>query len=130
MQDGATPVDGLVELPHFAFDGGAQEIFVEWATELHTKLISGEQNPLMRQHLGKFEKLFCIAALILHLADGFTARDVARKQWAGVTTTMQAESALAILEDHGRIVGVESVPADGGRPTTGFYVNPNVWRPS
>jgi len=150
MQDGATPADDFLKLPHFAFDDEAQDLFIEWNTELHTKLISGEQNPLMRQYLGKFEKLFCATALILHLAenigpvkldsalraaawceylagharriyglveaskvntarmvgrriadgkmvDGFTVRDVVRKQWAGVTTTMQAESALAIL---------------------------------
>ena len=119
--------------------------------------IDHEQNPLMQQHFGKFEKLFCSIALILHLAegsigpvtatralraaawreylsgharriyglveaakvttarmvsrrlvkgkldDGFTVRDMVRKQWSGVTTALQAESALAILEENGHV---------------------------
>ncbi len=74
VQDGATPADDFVKLPHFAFDDEAQEIFVEWDTELQTTLIPNEQNMLMRQHLAKFEKLFCSLALILHLAGGRIGR--------------------------------------------------------
>lgn len=181
LLDGATPADDFVKLPHFLFDDEAQAILVEWVTELHTKLIPGEANPLMRQHLSKFEKLFCGIALILHLAedigpvkaasalraaawceylavharrvyglveaakvntalmlgrrivegrlvDGFTVRDVVRKQWSGITTNMQAESALAVLEEHGWIVSAEYAPNDGGRPTTRHYISPKVPR--
>jgi hypothetical protein len=179
VQDGATPADDFVKLPHFHFDDEAQEIFVAWCTELHTVHIATEQNPLMQQHFGKFEKLFCAIALILHLAedaigpvkassalraaawceyltgharrvyglveaskvntarmvgrriadgklqDGFTVRDVVRKQWTGVTTAMQAEGALVALEEHGWIQGSE---ADNptGRPTVRYFVNPHV----
>lgn len=70
MQDGATAADDFVKLPHFHFDDAAQEVFIEWSTELHRDLIANEPNPLMQQHLGKFEKLFCAVALILHLAEG------------------------------------------------------------
>lgn len=70
LQDGAAPADDFVKLPHLYFDDAAQELFIEWSTELHTRLIPGEQNPLMQQHFGKFEKLFCAVALILHLAEG------------------------------------------------------------
>lgn len=70
LQDGAAPADDFVKLPHFTFDDEAQEVFVEWAHYLHRDLIANEQNPLMAQHLGKFEKLFCALALILHLAEG------------------------------------------------------------
>jgi len=179
VQDGATPADDFVKLPHFYFDDEAQQVFIEWCTELHQKHIPGEQNPLMQQHFGKFEKLFCAMSLILHLAegsigpvkadsalraaawceylagharrvyglveaskvntakmigrrisqgklqDGFTVRDVVRKQWTGVTTTMQAESALATLEEHGWLQGVDSDNATG-RPTTRYYINPKV----
>ncbi|HVR49783.1 MAG TPA: hypothetical protein VMS38_08585 [Pseudorhodoferax sp.] len=59
------------------------------------------------------------------LSDGFTVRDVVRKQWAGVTTTMHAEGALATLEDHGWIQGMEP-DNTVGRPTTRYYVNPQV----
>lgn len=69
-QDGATPADDFVKLPHFYFDDVAQEIFIEWCTDLNQVQIVKEQDPLMKQHLGKYEKLFCSLALILHLAEG------------------------------------------------------------
>jgi hypothetical protein len=141
--------------------------------------IANEQNPMMKQHLGKFEKLFCAIALILHLAggsigpvtttsalraaawceylsgharriyglveaakvttarmvsrrlaegklnDGFTVRDMVRKQWSGVTTAMQAESVLAVLEENGHVQSLEDIPALG-RPTVRYYVNPQI----
>ena len=181
LMDGATPADDFIKLPHFHFDDAAQEIFVSWCSELNTKLIPGEPNPMMRQHFGKFEKLFCAIALILHLAageigpvkadsamraaawceylaqharrvyglveaakvstarmvgrriaegkldDGFTVRDVVRKQWAGVTTSMHAEAALAALEEHGWIVSTDTDSAIG-RPTTRYYINPQTRR--
>lgn len=179
VQDGAAPADDFVKLPHFYFDDDAQDIFVEWCTELHTVHIANEQNPLMQQHFGKFEKLFCSIALILHLAegsigpvmatsamraaawcdylsgharriyglvegakvttarmvsrrladgklnDGFTVRDMVRKQWSGVTTTMQAETALDILEESGH-VQCQDGDNPQGRPTVRYYVNPQI----
>jgi putative DNA primase/helicase len=68
--DGAAPADDFVKLPHFYFDDAAQEIFIEWCSDLNLVQIAREQDPLMKQHLGKFEKLFCSLALILHLAEG------------------------------------------------------------
>lgn len=68
VMDGANAANDFVKLPHFSFDDAAQQIFIEWCTELHGEQIPNEPNPLMRQHLGKFEKLFCAVALILHLA--------------------------------------------------------------
>ena len=70
VQDGAAPADDFVKLAHFHYDDAAQDLFIEWSTELHRELIAKEQDPLMQQHLGKFEKLFCAVALILHLAGG------------------------------------------------------------
>lgn len=179
VEDGAAPADDFVKLPHFHFDDEAQAIFIEWCTKLHTVDIPSEKNPLMQQHFGKFEKLFCAIALILHLAegrigavtgdsavraaawceylagharrvyglvetakvntarmlarrivegklaDGFTARDVVRKQWAGVTTSMQAEGALATLEESCWIVPIETENTTG-RPTTRYYINPKA----
>lgn len=179
VMDGATPADDFVKLPHFIFNDEAQELFIQWDTELNRERIPDEANPMMRQHLGKFEKLFCAVALILHLADGrigpvtvesamraavwceylegharriyglvetaktttakmlsrriadgkleggFTARDVVRKNWAGIKTTADAETALAILEEHGWIVGMEDAN-EGGRPTTRYHINPKA----
>jgi len=61
------------------------------------------------------------------LEDGFTVRDVVRKQWAGVTAALQAEGALATLEEHGWIVSAET-DNPTGRPTTRFYINPHTRR--
>lgn len=181
VQDGAAPADDFVKLPHFHFDEAAQEVFIEWCTRLNLELIANEQNPLMAQHYGKFEKLFCAIALILHLAEGclgpvtvrsalrsaawceylagharrvyglvetgkvssarligrrlaegkledsFTVRDLVRKQWAGVTTSLQAETALGILEEHGWVLGMET-DRSTGRPTTRYLINPQVRR--
>lgn len=69
LQDGATPADDFVKLPHLCFDDAAQELFIEWSTELHRDLMINETNQMLVQHLGKYEKLFCAIALILHLAD-------------------------------------------------------------
>jgi hypothetical protein len=134
--------------------------------------IANEQNPLMQQHFGKFEKLFCSIALILHLAegaigpvkassalraaawceylagharriyglveaakvvtarmvsrrladgklmDGFTVRDLVRKQWSGVIT-------LSILEENGHIQSQDCI-ITVGRPTVRYYVNPQL----
>ena len=179
VQDGAASADDFVKLPHFCFDDAAQDIFIEWCTELHTVHIANEQNRLMQQHFGKFEKLFCSIALILHLAegsigpvtatsalraaawceylsgharriygledaakvstarmisrrlaagkldDGFTVRDMVRKQWSGVTTIMQAETALAILEENGHVKSQDGINTLG-RPTDRYYVNPQI----
>ena len=179
VQDGAAPSDDFVKLPHFCFDDAAQDIFVEWCTELYKVHIASEQNPLMQQHFGKFEKLFCSIALILHLAegsigpvsatsalraaawceylagharriyglveaakvttarmvsrrlaegkldDGFTVRDMVRKQWSGITTTMQAETVLALLEENGHVQSQDGINTLG-RPTVRYYVNPQV----
>jgi len=179
VQQGAAPSDDFVKLPHFSFDDAAQGIFVEWCTNLHTDHIANEQDPLMRQHYGKFEKLFCSIALILHLAegvtgpvsagstlraaawceylagharriygmseaakvttarmvsrrlaegklaDGFTVRELVRKQWSGVTTAIQAEAALGILEENGYVKSLDGINPTG-RPTVRYYINPQV----
>jgi hypothetical protein len=181
VQDGAAPADDFIKVPYFHCDDTAQEVFVEWATDLYTNRIAAEQNPLMRQHLAKFEKLFCAMALILHLAEGrigpvladtakrasawciflegharriyamvevakvsaartlsrrlldrklpdsgFTVRDVVRKGWTGLKTTLQAEAALAVLEEHGWIVGNDTAE-NLGRPTTKYFINPMIY---
>jgi len=70
LQDGAEPANDFVKLPHFSFDEAAQELFVQWMTDLQLQRVAREPNPLMQQHLQKYPKLFCSIALILHLASG------------------------------------------------------------
>jgi hypothetical protein len=178
-QAGATPANSFVKLPHFSFDDAAQQLFVEWSTELHLTLMPKEIDLLMQQHLGKFEKLFCAVALILHLAEGnigpvnlesamraaawceylrgharriyalvevakissarmigrrlaegklddkFTARDVWKKGWSGITSTADAEAALSVLEAHDWVAGVQTIDQPG-RPTTRYLINPKT----
>lgn len=180
LLDGATPADEFIKLPWFGFDDAAQNLFIEWSTDLHLNRIANEQNQLMVQHLAKFEKLFCSLSLILHLAegrigsvqedtalraaawceylegharriyslieiarvetakmlsrrltekklqDGFTARDVVRKGWAGIANSMQAEIALSLLEEHGWVKSLD-VAGESGRPTTRYAINPLIW---
>jgi len=97
IQDGATGPDDFVKLPHVGFDDAAQELFIEWSTQLNKVLIPAEENPLMRQHLGKFEKLFCALALILHLSEG-------RIGAVGVDSVMRAAAWCEYLAGHARRV--------------------------
>jgi putative DNA primase/helicase len=59
------------------------------------------------------------------LIDGFTVRDLVRKQWSGVTTTLQAETALSILEENGHVQSQDCI-INIGRPTVRYYVNPQL----
>ena len=59
------------------------------------------------------------------LEDGFTVRDMVRKQWSGVTTALQAESALAILEGNGHVQSQDGINTLG-RPTVRYYINPQI----
>ncbi|GBF26761.1 hypothetical protein MnTg02_01802 [bacterium MnTg02] len=66
---GATPADEFHKFPHFHFDEKAQETFIEWCRELYGERISAEDHILIEQHLGKYENLFTVLALIFHLVD-------------------------------------------------------------
>ena len=66
---GALPVDEFNKFPYFHFSPEAQRVFIEWSTQLHTKKIPAEDNPLISQHLTKYDKLFPALALILHIVD-------------------------------------------------------------
>jgi hypothetical protein len=59
------------------------------------------------------------------LQDGFTVRDLVRKQWSGVTTTLQAEAALSILEENGHVQSQDCI-ITMGRPTVRYFVNPQL----
>ncbi|PTQ79304.1 uncharacterized protein DUF3987 [Nitrosospira multiformis] len=179
---GAAPADEFIKFPHFHFNGPAQELFIKWSTELHTKRLPAEGDSLMAQHLGKFDKLFPALALIFHLvecattgrrgavskdtalraaawceyleaharrcyglladtelcaaqamakkllhgdlADGFTVRDVIRKQWSGLKTKPAIQAGLALLEEE---AWLRSEDIDtGGRPTRRYWINPRI----
>jgi hypothetical protein len=46
-----------------------QAVFIEWSGDMHRARIPNEDEPLIRQHLAKFDKLFPSLALVFHLVD-------------------------------------------------------------
>ncbi len=65
---GAATADEANRFPAFRFDGEAQNVFIEWACGHHARN-EREDNPLIAQHLSKYDKLFPALALIFHLLD-------------------------------------------------------------
>ena len=66
---GAAPMDDISKFPYFCFDAEAQDVFIEWSEDLHRERMVNEEEPIIRQHLAKFDKLFPALALIFHLVD-------------------------------------------------------------
>lgn len=93
---GAAPATEFTKLPSFHFDDKAQGIFIEWSTDLNTERIPKESMPLMRQHLAKYERLFCSIALILHLTQVHPGPAVSAE------TAMRAAAWTDYLEGHAR----------------------------
>jgi hypothetical protein len=92
--DGAQHPNEFVALPYFTFNDAAQQLFVEWSEDLYRRM-KQETNLLIRQHLAKFEKLFCSLALIFHLVDG-------RVGSIQEDTALQAAAYCAYLASHAR----------------------------
>jgi len=98
---GAAPATEFTKLPSFHFDDEAQQIFIDWSTDLNTVRIPKESMPLMRQHLAKFERLFCSIALILHLTQVRPGPAISAE------TAMRAAAWTQYLEGHAkRIYGL------------------------
>jgi hypothetical protein len=60
------------------------------------------------------------------LASPFTAREVYRNDWTGLTESRVVGEALECLRELGRIRAEAAVARDGGRPTVRFHINPRV----
>jgi len=62
------------------------------------------------------------------LQDGFTVRNVYRKNWSLLATVKEATEATEVLQDLGwlRAVRDDKVSANDGRPTVRFMINPKV----
>ncbi len=96
---GATHPGDAIKFPCFSFDEEAQEIFIKFSTHLHLEIIPMETNPLISQHLEKYDKLFPAIALIFHLVD------CAEHGYRGPISAQSAIKALAwckYLEEHAR----------------------------
>jgi len=67
---GAAPADDVAKFAWFCFDDEAQAVFIEWSEDLHRERMPNEDEPIIRQHLAKFDKLFPALALVFHLVEG------------------------------------------------------------
>jgi uncharacterized protein DUF3987 len=66
---GAALAAEFVKFSHFRLSDEAQAVFIEWSGDMHRARIPNEDEPLIRQHLAKFDKLFPALALTFHLVD-------------------------------------------------------------
>lgn len=96
---GASPADEFAKFPFFCFDEAAQEIFIEWSTELHRMRLQTEEHPIIEQHLSKFDKLFPALAIILHLVDCAAS---GRRGPVTAESALRAAAWCEYLEAHAR----------------------------
>jgi hypothetical protein len=109
VQWGASEPDSLCKLPVFRFSEAAQVLYIKWATDLHTIRILNEESTLIKQHLGKYEKLAASLALIFHLVD--CAQGVAQDD-IGIESMLRALGWCEFLEGHAR--RIYGLLLDGG----------------
>ena len=96
---GASPGDCHSKHAFFRFDNEAQQIFIDWTSEINKVRIPQEPQPIIQEHLAKYDKLFSAIALILHLVDCVSSGQ------GGPTTAESAYRAAAwceYLEKHAR----------------------------
>lgn len=119
--------------PYLRLEPAAAELFLEWRTNLETRLRSDEMHPALESHLSKYRKLVPGLALVDHLADcgrGDIGEQSMRRAlaWAeyletharrvyGLATQPAVDAAKAILS---RIRKGDLPPRFGSR---------EVWRP-
>ncbi len=96
---GANPVDDYNTRPYFRFGQKAQELYIQWTTDLHKNKIENEEHSIIAQHLQKYPKLMTSLALIFHIIDGIKFGSV------GDISEQSAEMAIQwcdYLESHAR----------------------------
>ncbi|MCL7751063.1 DUF3987 domain-containing protein [Guyparkeria hydrothermalis] len=60
------------------------------------------------------------------LKSGFTASEVRRRGWSGLSTPQAVVDALETLEEHGYIRGEQTIEGGPGRPTIRYQINPEI----
>lgn len=101
---------GLVELDpenplRFRFDTDAQQLFIEWLTDLEEKLRSSELHPALVSHLSKYRKLMPAVALLFELADRAAAGidlTTCSNPFVSLEHAKQAAELCTYLESHAR----------------------------
>lgn len=87
------------KFPCFSFNDESQLLFIEWCTALH-KREELEDNPLIKQHLCKYEKLFPAICLIFHLVDCSLGNIAGGK--IAISSAIRAAAWCEYLESHAR----------------------------
>jgi putative DNA primase/helicase len=97
----------LVGLDHenplqFRFDAGAQQLFIEWLTDLEAKVRSNELHAALVSHVSKYRKLMPALALLFELADRAAAEEITNGPGLSVSLehTKQAAAFCDYLESH------------------------------
>jgi putative DNA primase/helicase len=97
----------------FCFDPEAQQLFIEWLTELESKLRGGQLPDALVSHLSKYRSLMPSLALLFELADraaggfvGFVGSHPGESQnfWVSLKHAKQAAAWCDYLESHARRV--------------------------
>lgn len=61
------------------------------------------------------------------LRDGFTVREIVRKNWTGLKTNQDVNDSIEVLIEHGWLARIEhDYSITLGRPTDRFIINPNI----
>jgi putative DNA primase/helicase len=97
----------LVELDpetplRFRFDAGAQQLFIEWLTDLEGKVRGTELHPALISHVSKYRKLMPALALLFELADRAAAGEITNGPdlLVSLEHTKQAAALCDYLESH------------------------------
>lgn len=137
---GAAPADEFARFPWFRFDDEAQALFIEWSEDMHHSRMPNEDEPIIRQHLAKFDKLFPALALIFHLVEGAAegvrgpvTRDAALRAAAWCEfLEAHAQRCYGLLKDDGlRAAQALAAKLERGALEEGFTlrdVRRNQWR--
>lgn len=96
---GAQPADDNAKIPYFRFDEEAQDLFIKWSTGLHREILPYEEQPLVAQHLAKFDKLLPALALLFHL---LTCAASGQRGPVGTDSVVRAIRWCKYLETHAR----------------------------
>jgi putative DNA primase/helicase len=90
----------------FRFDPDAQQLFIDWLSELEAKIRGDELHAALTAHLGKYRSLMPSLALLFELADlassvGFDGTSLtATQNLVGLKSTQQAAAFCDYLESH------------------------------
>ena len=140
VSSGAAPADEFAKFPYFCFDDEAQAVFIEWSEDMHLARMPNEDEPIIRQHLAKFDKLFPALALVFHLVDwaahgicGPVAKDAALRAAAWCEyLEAHARRCYGLLKDDGlRAAQALAAKLERGALKDGFTlrdVRRNQWR--